>query len=188
MKRMCKHRITAFILAFIMLFTTGCSSGFYADELETAGSSVSGNDEVNENSINEDITSNVSVSGNEVESEYYQFHYIDGDSDSFYDWLELYQPNSVYADFLALPDEWWNGLYDYEREMVDFLEDESVFVPDEGLYGNEEIDECINKIESGIDSQKFFDGTWLENVSLEELKAKRYGVYNGRHRRCHCIH
>ena len=177
MKRMCKHRITAFILAFIMLFTTGCSSGFYADELETVGSSVSGNDEVNENSINEDITSNVSVSGNEVESEYYQFHYIDGDSDSFYDWLELYQPNSVYADFLALPDEWWNGLYDYEREMVDFLEDESVFVPDENLYSNEEIDECIDKIESGIDSQDFFDGTWLEDVSLEELKFIRDAGY-----------
>lgn len=172
MRRM-RKRIIAFLLAVIMVFTTGCSSGFYADELETAGSSVSGNDEVNENSINEDITSNVSVSGNEVESEYYQFHYIDGDSDSFYDWLELYQPNAVYADFLALPDEWWNGLYDYEREMVDFLEDESVFVPDENLYGNEEIDECINKIESGIDSQDFFDGTWLENVSLEELKAIR---------------
>lgn len=32
MKRM-RKRLIAFMLAVIMLFTTGCSSGFYADEL-----------------------------------------------------------------------------------------------------------------------------------------------------------
>lgn len=42
MKRM-RKRVTAFILAFIMLFTTGCSSGFYADELSGNSVSVSGN-------------------------------------------------------------------------------------------------------------------------------------------------
>ena len=32
MKRM-RKRLIAFMLAIVMLFTTGCSSGFYADEL-----------------------------------------------------------------------------------------------------------------------------------------------------------
>lgn len=29
-----RKRIIAFLLAVIMVFTTGCSSGFYADELQ----------------------------------------------------------------------------------------------------------------------------------------------------------
>lgn len=37
MKRM-RKRLIAFMLAVIMLFTTGCSSGFYADELSTKDS------------------------------------------------------------------------------------------------------------------------------------------------------
>lgn len=55
MKRMCK-RVTAFVLVLVMLFTTGCSSGFYADELNTVSgnSSVSGNDYLETDSIVED--------------------------------------------------------------------------------------------------------------------------------------
>lgn len=32
MKKM-RRRVTAFLLILVLLFTTGCSSGFYADEL-----------------------------------------------------------------------------------------------------------------------------------------------------------
>lgn len=50
MKRM-RKRVTAFMLAIVMLFTTGCSSGFYADELSSVDSVKTEKKEFNQGDI-----------------------------------------------------------------------------------------------------------------------------------------
>lgn len=78
MKKIRKRRLIAFMLVVIMLFTTGCSSGFYADELpelsvDDSSLSVSGNDYIsvvpNDSETNTETINGSSEDDTEILSE-----------------------------------------------------------------------------------------------------------------------
>ena len=68
-----------------------------------------------------------------------QYHFLEGDAASVAAWRDQYLPNG-YEDLYALDDTWWENLYDYERDLAEFLKGCVVELSDE-IY----IDESVEK-------------------------------------------
>ena len=49
-----------------------------------------------------------------------QYHFQEGDAASVAVWRDQYLPNG-YEDLYALDEAWWENLYDYERDLAEFL-------------------------------------------------------------------
>ena len=49
-----------------------------------------------------------------------QYHFQEGDAASVAAWRDQYLPNG-YEDLYALDEAWWENLYDYERDLAEFL-------------------------------------------------------------------
>lgn len=98
-----------------------------------------------------------------------QYHFEEEDAESVKKWLELYCPGG-FEDLLEYDETWWNALYDYEREYVQFLLGLIVELS-EDVYEEQELSECIRILESGVDAEDFFRGTLYEGLTLEDLKA-----------------
>lgn len=109
------------------------------------------------------------VSGNDPEEE--QYHLVEEDPDSVEKWLALYCPNG-FEDLLAQDETWWDHLYDYEREYAEFLVGLIMELSEEA-YDEQDLLECIEILESGVNADSFFEGTVFEGMTLEDLKAVR---------------
>lgn len=97
-----------------------------------------------------------------------QYHFVEEDQKTVEKWLELYCPNG-FEDILTYDEEWWNNLYSYEKEYAEFLLGLIVELS-EDVYEEQELSECINILESGVDAWDFFRGTVYEGLTLENLK------------------
>lgn len=193
MKKMRKQRVIAYILALVMLFTTGCSSGLYADELQNSISGNSVEDTLNESipeednySLNsstesdkEDLNTFVnSISSNDIISDDTEQYHIDFDDwTSVRKWEMMYMPESP-SDVYDLPQEWWDNLTETERMHIDFciglrpLEDMNA-------YHDQTVEECIEQINSGVISiEDFFDGNILEGITLDDLYTLKNNNYS----------
>ena len=112
------------------------------------------------------------VSGNDPGEEIVlpkeQYHFVEEDHKTVEKWLEFYCPNG-FEDLLTYDEEWWNNLYDYEKEYAEFLLGLIVEL-EEDVYEEQELSECINILERGVDAWDFFQGTVYEGLTLKELK------------------
>lgn len=196
MKKM-RRRVTAFVLILVLLFTTGCSSGFYADELPQTGTdNVSGNNvETKENvdlqveslqdtsyDESEDVVdSDIVLSDKDVDYGYYdeygQYHFDSSVDESIEKWIADYISSSD-SYGLDLSDDWWGNLTEEEYVLA-----ESLISPtdvDPYSYTNQTLDDCINLLLSNeVDEEYLFYGTVFEGVSLsdlEYLKEKGYSL------------
>ncbi len=107
------------------------------------------------------------VSGNVPSDK--QYHLVEEDQDSVAKWLELYCPNG-FEDLLKYDEEWWNNLYDYEREYAEFLTG-LIMELSEDVYDEQDLSECIQILESGVDADEFFAGTVFAGLTLADLRA-----------------
>lgn len=112
------------------------------------------------------------VSGNDPGEEIVlpkeQYHFVEEEHKTVEKWLEFYCPNG-FEDLLTYDEEWWNNLYDYEKEYAEFLLGLIVEL-EEDVYEEQELSECIDILERGVDAWDFFQGTVYEGLTLKELK------------------
>ncbi len=100
-----------------------------------------------------------------------QYHFEDGVISSIITWKELYLPSS-YEDLLGYDEDWWDGLYDYERDLAEFLVGKIVEL-DDNVYQGQSVEECIEILESGVEATDFFQGTIFVDLTLDDLYALR---------------
>lgn len=218
MKRMCK-RVAAFVLVLVMLFTTGCSSGFYADELQEdmgeAWSSVSGNvdgvkskqlskrelgfedtitvsennpleteeieseesDTISDSNILEDddeikYLEDGGIDYSDVDFSVEEQHHIDLlNADSVKKFQKLYFLDGEINP--TLDDSWWDNLTDDDRTYIEWM---TLEIPeeDENYYIGQSLDECIDILETGVNTEEaFFYGNILDGITLENLYELR---------------
>ncbi len=96
-----------------------------------------------------------------------QYHFQDGDAKSVRSWMELYFPGG-FQDIRQRDASWWGNLYEYERELAEFIQNSLVEL-DENLYSGQELDEIISVLESGVRPEDFFAGTVFDVLELEDL-------------------
>ena len=82
-----------------------------------------------------------------------QYHFTEDDLSSVARWRELYLPNG-YEDLEQYDDTWWDQLYDYERDLAEYLKDLNVELSDQ-VYMDQSLDECIAIMESGVPPETF---------------------------------
>ena len=111
----------------------------------------------------------------EEESEDTQYHFTEDDLASVARWRELYLPNG-YEDLEQYDDTWWDQLYDYERDLAEYLKDLNVELSDQ-VYMDQSLDECIAIMESGVPPETFFGGTIYQGLSLEDFYEFREAGY-----------
>lgn len=104
-----------------------------------------------------------------------QYHFTEDDLSSVARWRELYLPNG-YEDLEQYDDDWWNQLYDYERDLAEYLKDLNVELSDQ-VYMDQSLDECIAIMESGVPPETFFGGTIYQGLSLEDFYEFREAGY-----------
>lgn len=100
-----------------------------------------------------------------------QYHFLEGDAASVAVWRDQYLPNA-YEDLYALDDTWWENLYDYERDLAEFLKGCIVELSDE-IYIDESLEESIAELEKGVNPESYFAGTIYEGLTLEDLYRLR---------------
>ena len=101
------------------------------------------------------------------------FHYTIGDEESFLEWKDLYMPNGI-DDLYSYDENWYNSLFDYEKDLVDMLKSLIVDLPD-NVWDGQSLDECISIIENGTNADVFFAGTIYAGLQLDDLyKLKQY--------------
>lgn len=98
-----------------------------------------------------------------------QYHFQDGDVESIQKWMKLYFPGG-YKDILSCEKAWWENLYEYERDLAEFIQG-SLAELDPHVYSGQELEEIISIIEQGVSSSAFFEGTIFEALELSDLQA-----------------
>ena len=119
--------------------------------------------------------SEVTESGKEDMShqEQEQYHFQDGDARSVRKWMELYLPGG-YGDIRSREEGWWQNLYDYERELAEFIRDSLVEL-DPAVYCGQDISEILAVLERGISMDSFFEGTVFQALDPADLYALQSG-------------
>ena len=102
-----------------------------------------------------------------------QYHFEDGDTGSVLQWMETYLPGG-YGDILEQDNAWWESLYDYERDLAEFIRDSLVEL-DANVYSGQELEEIISILEGGVAAADFFAGTVFDALELEDLYQLRDG-------------
>lgn len=98
-----------------------------------------------------------------------QYHFQDGNVESIQEWMRRYLPGG-YEDIRCLEEEWWENLYDYERDLAEFIR-ESLVELDPNAYCGQTLEEIISILEQGTLPDVFFRGTLFEGLGLPELYA-----------------
>ncbi len=96
-----------------------------------------------------------------------QYHFQEGDAASVAVWRNQYLPNG-YEDLYALDEAWWENLYDYERDLAEFLKGCIVDLSKE-IYVDGSLEESMKVLESGVSPEDYFAGTIYEGLSLDDL-------------------
>lgn len=109
----------------------------------------------------------------EEENEEAQYHFEDGDADSVRQWMDTHLPGG-YRDILSKSDAWWESLYDYERDLAEFIR-ASLTELDENAYSGQELEEIIVILEGGVPASDFFAGTVFDVLDLLDLYSLRDG-------------
>ena len=102
-----------------------------------------------------------------------QYHFTEGDVASILTWKEQYFSEG-YEQLLSQDESWWDGLYDYERDLAEFLVS---IAPDisEQVYLGQDLEQCLEILDTGVSANEFFLGTvfeGLERVDLEILQQE----------------
>ena len=95
------------------------------------------------------------------------YHYSREDLSTILTWKERYMPGG-FEDLLQYDEDWWDSLYDYERSLAEFLKGQIVELS-ETVYDGQELEECIRILEAGTASETFFEGTFFQKLTLEDL-------------------
>lgn len=71
---------------------------------------------------------------------------------------------------LSQDESWWDGLYDYERDLAEFLVS---IAPDisEQVYLGQDLEQCLEILDTGVSADEFFCGTVFEGLEKEDLQA-----------------
>ena len=94
--------------------------------------------------------------------------YID---DSLISWIEENIPDER-SDLENKSQEWWDSLSNSQRRIAEILL--SAARAEKKHYNDQPLDEVIKIIESGqVSIEKFFEGTILENITIENLYELR---------------
>ena len=98
-----------------------------------------------------------------------QYHFIEGDVASILTWKEQYFSEG-YEQLLSQDESWWDGLYDYERDLAEFLVS---IAPDisEQVYLGQDLEQCLEILDTGVSADEFFCGTVFEGLEKEDLQA-----------------
>lgn len=104
-----------------------------------------------------------------------QYHFTEDDLSSVARWRELYLPNG-YEDLEHYDDTWWDQLYDYERDLAEYLKGLNVELSDQ-IYMDQSLEECIAVMESGVPPETFFAGTIYQGLTLEDFYEFRDAGY-----------
>ena len=98
-----------------------------------------------------------------------QYHFTEGDVASILTWKEQYFSEG-YEQLLSQDESWWDGLYDYERDLVEFLVS---IAPDisEQVYLGQDLEQCLEILDTGVSADEFFCGTVFEGLEKEDLQA-----------------
>ena len=98
-----------------------------------------------------------------------QYHFTEGDVASILTWKEQYFSEG-YEQLLAQDESWWDGLYDYERDLAEFLVS---IAPDisEQVYLGQDLEQCLEILDTGVSAQDFFRGTVFDGLEKEDLQA-----------------
>lgn len=99
------------------------------------------------------------------------YHYSEDDLGSVIKWRETYLPDG-YEELLNYDESWWDSLYDYERDMAEFLKGLIVELSP-NVYTEQELSECISILENGTSPEDFFAGTVFEGLELSDLYELR---------------
>ena len=94
-----------------------------------------------------------------------QYHFQEGDAASVAVWRDQYLPNG-YEDLYALDETWWENLYDYERDLAEFLKGCIVDLSKE-IYVDGSLEESTQVLESGVSPEDYFAGTIYEGLHGE---------------------
>ncbi len=98
-----------------------------------------------------------------------QYHFVEGDIESILNWKEEYFAEG-YDQLLAQDETWWDHLHDYERDVAEFLLDIAPDLSDQ-VYMGQDLEQCIEILDSGVDADDFFRGTVFEGLECEDLRA-----------------
>lgn len=93
-----------------------------------------------------------------------QYHFQEGDAASVAVWRDQYLPNG-YEDLYALDEAWWENLYDYERDLAEFLKDCIVDFSKE-IYIDESLEESTQVLESGVSPEDYFAERFMKDCHL----------------------
>ena len=98
-----------------------------------------------------------------------QYHFTEGDVASILTWKEQYFSEG-YEQLLSQDESWWDGLYDYERDLAEFLVS---IAPDvsEQVYLGQDLEQCLEILDTGVSADEFFCGTVFEGLEKEDLQA-----------------
>ena len=105
-----------------------------------------------------------------------QYHFTDGDVASILTWKEQYFSEG-YEQLLSQDESWWDGLYDYERDLAEFLVS---IAPDisEQVYLGQDLEQCLEILDTGVSADEFFCGTVFEGLEKEDLQALKEEGYS----------
>ena len=103
-----------------------------------------------------------------------QYHFTEGDVASILTWKKQYFSEG-YEQLLAQDESWWDGLYDYERDLAEFLVS---IAPDvsEQVYLGQDLEQCLEILDTGVSANEFFLGTIFEG--LERIRAARHCLWS----------
>ena len=104
-----------------------------------------------------------------------QYHFVEGDIESILNWKEKYFADG-YDQLLSQDETWWDNLHDYEREVAEFLLDIAPDLSDQ-VYMGQNLEQCIEILDSGVNADDFFRGTVFEGLECEDLWAIRDTEY-----------
>lgn len=104
-----------------------------------------------------------------------QYHFVEGDIESILNWKEKYFADG-YDQLLSQDETWWDNLHDYEREVAEFLLDIAPDLSDQ-VYMGQNLEQCIEILDSGVNADDFFRGTIFEGLECEDLWAIRDTEY-----------
>lgn len=77
-----------------------------------------------------------------------QYHFTEGDVASILTWKEQYFSEG-YEQLLSQDESWWDGLYDYERDLAEFLVQYCAGRIRAGVSGTGS-GECLEVLDTGV--------------------------------------
>ncbi len=97
-----------------------------------------------------------------------QYHFQEGNVESIQQWMKLYLPEG-YRDILLREKAWWEALYDYERDLAEFIQSSLVEL-DPYVYGGQDLAQILSILEQGVSAAAFFEGTIFQILELSDLQ------------------